>query len=270
MSAVLCRFLTLLIVVIGCSKPSEMPAPCAKHINRDELLSACVPLGWAMQDTSYWIRRRTRVFALAKNELASDTTSDFWMEEWQARRGSGRPWQIDLAERLPPGAAIVLFSHFEGGPLMICNFSRDTVGDTLASVVDTLRMDFSKTWPVRLTFSKWGEDWEIDVVARNVTNADTLAIRSLLRSIVFESKPVITEGQAVQLAYQELPLEVRKSADPCRFRNFSVSVSETGGTFETLFKPCRGCGCDPEPDEAIEGEWRYRVHANGSVEKVWL
>ena len=254
----------LVTPLTGCAQRSEKPIPCTEHTNRNEWFSLCIPMGWSFADTSYHYMGRIDVFGLARNRAATGTTPDI-SHEYMHLGPERRTWEAELAHGVPPGGVIVMFSHFHGGPYVECNFSRDVLGESLADLVDTLRMSFSQAEPFRLHFGKWGDNWQITVLAQSVTPADSLAIRDLLRSITFKSVPVVSQGQAAQLAYRALPVEIREVVEKPNSAGLMVGVTKRDGDFQVHFQSCEACcGCDISLPPELE--WHYRVHINGVVE----
>jgi hypothetical protein len=236
------------------------------HTNRSEGFSVCTPPGWSLEDTTYsYSLFDMDVFALARNRPAIGITPSHSYPDF--RPLSNIQWTAAMADSVPPGGAIVMFWHFHGGPLILCNFSRDTIGESLATAVDTLHMNFSRPEPFRFGFEKWGDNWQVTILARHVSRQDSLAIRDLLRSIVFQPLPVTLNGQAAQLAYRALPPEVRGNGNEDA-SGLAVSVTENAGAFQVLFRPCFCCGCDNKANLPEDAEWLYRVSAEGLVEAV--
>jgi hypothetical protein len=259
-----CHLVFLVTVLTGCIGRSEKPIPCVKHPNRNEGFSLCVPRGWSFADTSYNVMSRIDVFGLARNRRAEGITPDI-SYDYMRSGPERRPWMNELAANLPSGGAIVMFSHFHGGPVATCNFVWDSVGESLATVVDTASVNYSQREPFHLKFGKWGDNWQITVLARNVSQEDSLAIGQLLRSIVLESLPVITQGQAAQIAYRALPREIRDVVETPKSAGLIVSTKQGSDAFDVHFQACEACcGCDVSLPPELE--WSFRVHRNGTVE----
>jgi hypothetical protein len=212
-----------------------------------------------MQDTTYSMLFRIGVFGLARNQAAAGVTP--YLRDWPKRdtEYSSKDYKLMLTEQLPRGGVVIMFSCFQGGPKPVCGLRRDSIGDSLAALVDTLPMRVRHANPFGFGFAKWGAFWGIDVLARSASDADVVAIRDLLRSVVFETRPVTSTGQAAQLAYRALPPEARMGADSAK-TGFDVAVTRADRTFAVRFRPCVP---GEEPGDWV---WAYRVHENGSVE----
>ena len=256
----------IVLWLASCAPHPDVPVPCTRHINRIEAFSACIPPGWVLQDTTYSFMGDIGVFALARNQAAAGVSPYISIQDWSSKHRTGWPEATTtLVEQVPPGGVVLMFWHLRGGPVPLCGFSRDTVGDSLDAFVDSLRLETSS--PLHIRFAKWGDVWNIDVLARGVTSVDRQQIRELLRSIVFEPTPVISKEQAAQLAYRALPADARARAGSSRGAGLDVLVTEVNGVFDVLFRPCKGCEDDPGAGSASEDAgWSYRVHTDGTVE----
>ena len=260
------RDLALIVLwLAGCAPRPDVPVPCTRHINRIEAFSVCIPPGWVLQDTTYSFMGRIGVFTLARNQAAAGVSPYISMQDWSSSHRTG--WQeaaAALVEQVPAGGVVVMFWHFQGGPAPICRFHKDTVGDTLAALVDSLRFD--QPGRFGFSFAKWSDDWQIEILARDRTSAVDMEIRSLLRSIVFEPVPVVSKEQAAQLAYRALQTDGTAAAEMTGVEDFDVSITEADSTFDVCFRPCQPCEDRTNGHVSDGAAWSCRVYTDGRVE----
>ena len=147
-----------------------------------------------------------------------------------------------------------------------CSFSRDSIGDSLTPLVDSLQVAARGADLQHLSFQKWGDDWQIDIFAHDGA-AERRSVNSLLRSMVFERIPVDSESKAAQVAYDALPHSVRGGLSTEGHLALDVTVTNNDSVFAVLFERCSTCEtqADSEVRETRE-RWSYRVHRNGTVE----
>lgn len=233
------------------------------YVNTKEAFSLRPPRGWTVHDTSFRAGR-VQGFAIACNSAAAAIAPEVKVH-------AGGRWPPVFMEQIPPRGAIVVFTHFAGGPGFSgphCAFQADTVGDGLAPLVDTLQV--KNRWHGRsgVAFRKWGNLWGIEVFTRDPTRADRRAIKELLRSIAFPRAPVVSEGQASQLAYEALPPEARVAAPAGVTRCFNVDVTQSDSLFRVDLRRGRSQGGLAETLTDSVHAWSYWVHLNGRVERV--
>src|SRR5262249_11864673 len=150
---------------------------------------------WTARNMDYELNGHESVFFLVGNQIAGSITPH---DSAVVRSDGGTSVgcnALGLRNQLPKGAVVVLFSHSVVGPPRGSWYVNDAVGDSLTSLLDTLRTAWEPGGGVssrHVWFAKWGVSWLISAHCNGKpSKAERQLVEDLLRSTTFSSLPVV-------------------------------------------------------------------------------
>ena len=222
-----------------------------------------VPEGWTVTETNFEVFHYNDVFLTVNNRRPGLTLQEQWTS-----KGTEFGGKIVLKE-MQPGEAYISIGYFDGpgGRTM----RSDGVANDLLPLLKTNRIVESSERELSeldLFFFKRGHSWHISSYLREPVDATTRnQVLSFLNSFQFNEAPVSNAAWAENLAWEQLPENIRKFAnwpvsDNAGFRPYngrdSVFVEKIGSDYNVQFT-LSGLG-----------SWAYMVATDGKVKNGTL
>jgi hypothetical protein len=252
---------------------NEGPAADAARADPTRPFEVDVPRGWFASAANYSVMHYRDVIAVVNNRSRELRVTD-------KRVANG--WVNDLdsvAEQLEPGTIYVDLAHFEGpgGSARYGPGREESFAQERASFLKepTPKHSNAELDGYALTFFKWGSRWDVQVYCRKpYSNRDRDRAFQMLRGMRFLERPIVNSAQAVGRAVDFLPAEARipMGADvDCAIDGWLAYGGQNGKHVTRIDKTDEGFEVtfvllEEDPTKKGNGEWRYLVRWDGSVE----
>lgn len=175
----------------------------------------CLPEGWTAQDTGYALGHAADVLLLVRN-CAAQRIEPYGSGIVQ--QGEKLTFPELIRDRLPVGALVIVFAHTDVLPGAWDGYRADTVGDSLAELLDTMHPAWQSTSGLStysVGFAKWGRVWQVWSHSRGKPSSrDRRTVEQILRSVSFPARPILIPEQALRVAYSLLPSSAHDRACP--------------------------------------------------------